>query len=567
MNMLKMEENAKYRTVIKNILEFDPRIIQRFTNFMNNPDEETAVAQFGKGDKYFGVAMMMVTMPGLPMFGHGQIEGFTEKYGMEFSRAQWNEIPDEDLIRRHEAELFPLMRMRHLFSGAENFVLYDFYTESGAVNEDVFAYSNQRGADRALVIYHNKFEATRGWIRDSAAMAVDDGTGGRTLIHKTLAEGLHLNPKQNIFSIFRDRKSNLEYIRRNNRLVDQGMYVELHAYQYYVFTGFREVQDDAAGLYGQLCDRLGGQGVPSIDEAYREMRYEPLLNEYRAWINADSLRKLVKASNYQTAARKFVANAKGFLTQAGQFGGGKQELKQIASEIEDLVQAALNLKRVNKLKKKRQSEATQAVFDELLTQIPKRADATLSFWRIALGYCSVCQLGKLRSNESYAEQGALWYEEWLLNKALAQVFSNLGCDDYTAWRESKLIKLLVAQHEIAQTFSGIRKHAEMARLLDDPEVQSYLGVHLYQGVQYFHKESYEQLARWLELVTLLHTLSNKRMSKEQKLRYMIRTHTTFSNISLLALVAEYQLDKFKTLLGYAVGSEKSQSRSLVPTAI
>ena len=56
---------------------------------MNNPDERTAVEQFGKDDKYFGVTMLMVTMPGLPMFGHGQIEGFTEKYGMEYPRAYW----------------------------------------------------------------------------------------------------------------------------------------------------------------------------------------------------------------------------------------------------------------------------------------------------------------------------------------------------------------------------------------------------------------------------------------------------------------------------------------------
>ncbi|MCL2127965.1 MAG: alpha-amylase family glycosyl hydrolase, partial [Treponema sp.] len=73
MNMLKNEENSKYRATIKNTLEFDPEILKRFVNFMNNPDEDTAVAQFGKGDKYFGICTMMVTMPGLPMFGHGQI--------------------------------------------------------------------------------------------------------------------------------------------------------------------------------------------------------------------------------------------------------------------------------------------------------------------------------------------------------------------------------------------------------------------------------------------------------------------------------------------------------------
>ena len=55
MNMLKMEDNQKYRQTIKNVLEFSPEVLKRFVNFMNNPDEKTAVEQFGKGDKYFGV--------------------------------------------------------------------------------------------------------------------------------------------------------------------------------------------------------------------------------------------------------------------------------------------------------------------------------------------------------------------------------------------------------------------------------------------------------------------------------------------------------------------------------
>ena len=80
------------------VLEFSPAVLQRFVNFMNNPDEDTAQDQFGKGDKYFGVAAMMVTMPGLPMFGHGQIEGFSEKYGMDYRRAYYQETPDQWLI-------------------------------------------------------------------------------------------------------------------------------------------------------------------------------------------------------------------------------------------------------------------------------------------------------------------------------------------------------------------------------------------------------------------------------------------------------------------------------------
>jgi glycosidase len=183
MNMLKREENAKYRSSIKNVLEFDPEILKRYVNFMNNPDEETAVAQFGKDDKYFGVCAMMVTMPGLPMIGHCQVEGYREKYGMEYRRAYWDEQPDMDLVRRHEREIFPLMQRRYIFADVKNFLLYDFYTPEGHVNEDVFAYSNAAPTgERGLVLYNNKYAEARGWIRTRTSVQTEAAT---PLVQKT----------------------------------------------------------------------------------------------------------------------------------------------------------------------------------------------------------------------------------------------------------------------------------------------------------------------------------------------------------------------------------------------
>jgi 4-alpha-glucanotransferase len=284
MNMLKAEENAKYRSSIKNVLEYDPEILKRFVNFMNNPDEETAVAQFGKDDKYFGVCTLLVTMPGLPMIGHGQVEGYREKYGMEYRRAYVDEKPNLSLVQRHEREIFPLMQRRHIFANVRNFLLYDFYTPEGHVNENVFAYSNCAGdtltdsCERGLVVYNNKFAEVRGWIHTSAAYSVkkdqgdpQSGTSERRLIQKTLGEGLGLQGDDNHFSIFRDHTSGLEHILSSQELCDKGLYVELGAFKYLVYLDFREVEDDQTHPYRQLMVQLGGRGVPSIEEALAEM--------------------------------------------------------------------------------------------------------------------------------------------------------------------------------------------------------------------------------------------------------------------------------------------------------
>src|SRR5207247_10224546 len=51
MNMLRDEQNANYRSVIKNTIEFEPEHLKRYVKFMSNPDERTAVDKFGKDDR------------------------------------------------------------------------------------------------------------------------------------------------------------------------------------------------------------------------------------------------------------------------------------------------------------------------------------------------------------------------------------------------------------------------------------------------------------------------------------------------------------------------------------
>lgn len=268
MHMLRDEDNAKYRQVLKNVLEFDPQVLQRFVNFMSNPDERTAAEQFGDGDKYFGVCVLLATLPGLPMFGHGQVEGFREKYGMEFRKPKWDERTDEGLVKGHEWKVFPLLHRRRVFAAADEFLLYDFCVPAspgsgGFVNEDVFAFSNRSGDERGLVIYHNKYAETRGWIKSSAAF-MDKASGG--LVRRTLAEGLALPDRG--FAIFKDHVTHLEYIRPCRELAEKGLYAELRAYQCHAFLDWR-FADSAE--WARVCEALGGAGVESVQAKYEEL--------------------------------------------------------------------------------------------------------------------------------------------------------------------------------------------------------------------------------------------------------------------------------------------------------
>jgi len=288
MNMLKMEENGKYRATIKNTLEFDPEILKRFVNFMNNPDEETAVAQFGKGDKYFGIATLLVTMPGLPMFGHGQIEGFEEKYGMEYRRSYRDETPDQALVDRHEREIFPLMKRRHLFSGSADFCLYDFIGNEG-VNENVFAYSNRAGDERALVFYNNSYTHAAGWIHWGAVnIPQKDGSSRKD----SLCQALGLHGEECFFVLLREQRSNLWYIRSSKEIAERGLFAALSGYEAQVFLDIHEVEDvpGAEGgcwntRWARLNAELSGRGVPNPEDTILDIflggLYGPLKELFR----------------------------------------------------------------------------------------------------------------------------------------------------------------------------------------------------------------------------------------------------------------------------------------------
>ncbi len=250
MHMLRDEDNAGYRGAIKQVLEYSPAILERYVNFMNNPDEDTAVAQFGKGDKYFGIATMMSTLPGLPMFGHGQIEGLSEKYGMEFTRAYVDESPDQGLIDHHEATVFPILQQRHKFCGVAHFALMDFWKE-GAVDENVFAYANRSAStgEPSLVIYNNAYPSTAGWVRSSTAINVGDHESPE-LVVRTLGEALGLQDDENVIYGLWELRRKAWIIRSGAELCSDGLFAELGGYEALVFLDIRPL--DAFGVNRQV---------------------------------------------------------------------------------------------------------------------------------------------------------------------------------------------------------------------------------------------------------------------------------------------------------------------------
>ncbi len=601
MNMLRDEENAKYRSYLKKTIEFDPDVLKRYVNFMSNPDERTAIDQFGTGDKYFGVCTLLATLPGLPMFGHGQIEGFTERYGMEFKRARMDEHENEGLIARHQHEIAPLLKNRRLFAESTNFVLYDFWTDHGTVDENVYAYSNQLGDQRALVVYNNSYRATRGTVHISAAF-MDKATG--QLQQKSIANGLRISSEDASIFAYRDTARGLEYLHRATDIHRQGILFELRGFQYAVLLHWRELRASADHPWDTLCDALQGEGVHSVDEALSRLRLRPL---------HEALRRLIVAGNVhlfvEVAGRNVQKDAgekdKEFPAVADTTTVSLHETSAEEASEERLLETSTSKAGCNVAvldpRLKNFVEKSQICFKRALDSLPHEERTTLAspikdvppdirvndaaakysasfdleerFRREceALTSAAAC-LPRLEQSFSTAWPAAVRYMlpsnqpgipaeqtwppvlAWIVARSFPDPTMNAALFDKLQLRSAfaEIFSSLGMEEEKAwRAAAQIRillSHADSIAPLEahseafwaDPDVRWLTGVNEASGITYFNKEQFEELICWLQLPALL-ALAQQDSAKSPSIGGI---ENAVSEACLVAQQAGYKLDTY-----------------------
>jgi hypothetical protein len=557
---------------------------------MSNPDEETAVNQFGKGDKYFGVAVMMVTLPGLPMFGHGQIEGFAEKYGMEYKRAYYNEVIDDHLVWRHKNEIFPLLKMRHLFSQVENFELYDYINTNGQLNEDVFVYSNKSGNETALVIYNNSYDTCEGRIKYSNPKSAND----KIKPARDIAGILNFKADPFHYYIYIDHRTQLQFLLSGEEVSRVGFKIKLFGYQYRICLNFREVYDET-GSYKKLAEHLNGKGVASIDEALLEMEMIPLHSALEVFLAPPNIREI----------RNYV-----FQTEEKEGKRGKQKSPQISPLIQDGMSSLMNETiKYNKIIVEDDIESES--FFEILENVKeffklwwrynkrktvpqwiKDAETILplnakneSNFEICI-YSSFLTVDNILTNHTANRLNN--FDKLLLAKPVTQILTQHAEEDEVRASTQLIKSLIVFNDELKSINIKIKRKKNkdktrvkknrsplnkipFSELLINENVSNFLHINTFDNITYFNKENFENLIEWLFQLVVIQSFSifkktlsnvkdknlkrensNKKLTKqdlERELLISIKgSFLSAKNLKWLAEESGYDLTKFSSSL-------------------
>ncbi len=502
MNMLKMEENHKYKETIKNTLKFDPEILKRFVNFMNNPDEDTAAEQFGMGDKYFGICTMLSTMPGLPMFGHGQIEGFKEKYGMEYRKAYHNEIPDANFIDRHNREIFPLIKKRYLFSESKNFQLYDLFTQEGHINENVFAWSNSKDDEKAIVFFNNSYISAAGWINSAAEKLNQTNTN--------IGSSLNLQNSSRHFCIFKEQRSKLYFIRNSKSVFNDGLYLHLNGYECQVFLDFRQVFDES-GNWDQLERELDGRGTKDIDRALRELSLRPAANKLYELFHKDM------TAGIKALVLKETSLSKEFKIQlTNKYTTFLEELKTSTFIHEhSLEQVSLLFNEIIKSVESLGTMKSQEVKKEHLwiKYIFTGMEIMPEAWTMLLAWITLFPLSQLNSTntEELLNFDLLeLLEDLNITQALGYSLSEAGIEESHHHELVKMALIITSQNkwEDSQLKENESQFLILKKYLEYPIISELIGRNYHQDIEWFKREPFQLFTWWTFMINTLKLIKN-----------------------------------------------------------
>ncbi|PLX91533.1 MAG: alpha-amylase, partial [Desulfuromonas sp.] len=500
MNMLKNEENGRYHETLRNILAANPQILKRFVNFMNNPDEETAVAQFGKSEKYFGVATLLATMPGLPMFGHGQIEGFEEKYGMEYRRAYRDETPDAEFIAEHARRIFPLLRRRDLFSDVEQFTLYEARQSSGSPLEDLFAYSNRHGEERALILYHNR----------------QGNVSGRIEPHS-----LGFPIEENHYLRCRELVSGRDYLFATTELQRDGFLFRLGPYQAAVYLDW-QLLIDHDGSWGELCTELGGHGCDDLDRARLRQQSRPLIEPLLALLDAENLALILDALAQGVLSEALLDGAERFYTPLQQRHG--RPVGELGRQLQNDLETLLKLQTLSGRNPQERRLLARLNLTSRLTD-PQQL-RLLVIWLL------------LRPLEQLAP-GINGFDLYPLQEALATRLEEPES-------ELPLMRLLWRHPNLFAP--GHSLPGSLKRVLRDPFGARYLRIHPHDGRTWFDRERFETLLPYLALIATFSALDFFGSEEKEFMLHLQQCQTYLDALPSEAEKAGYNLDKFQARL-------------------
>ncbi len=175
-------------------------------------------------------------------------------------------------------------------------------------------------------------------------------------------------------------------------------------------------------------------------------------------------------------------------------------------------------------------------------------------WGTILGWVFTHALGQVSGEASPALLGRAWLDEWLLGKTITGTLQDLGLSEAEARRAVERIGVLIAHQDWLE--GGPVSEAPrqiLGRWLQDEATQRFIGLHRFDGVLWFHKESFEELLRWMLLAAAVAAQAKPGSQGPEAARWLASRASALVALQCAADASGYQVERLLVAAEQAPG--------------
>jgi hypothetical protein len=183
-------------------------------------------------------------------------------------------------------------------------------------------------------------------------------------------------------------------------------------------------------------------------------------------------------------------------------------------------------------------------------------EAALRVWAL------LSPLGTLAAGAPHGPTSRAWFEELRLAGVVADSLRARGLDEATAWSAAERVRLLV-DLPLASDVDG-PPDGRAARLVDawleHPVVRDFLRVNAWDGVEWFNRESWDELVAWAGRLERVLTRADERAVRPVERSVIARTLTEAGEAS------GYRVDGLRAALAGDRAATRASSAPRLPKA-
>ena len=373
---------------------------------------------------------------------------------MEFRERPSTSGPDDWLGAATSARSFRCSTDGTSSPRLSDFLLYDFVTDGGGVDENVFAYSNGNGPACSLVVYQYRFGSTAGLDPRLRGLCAKQGDGSKRQVRRTLAEGLGLPTDPAAFVAFRDARTGLEHLRSVGELRERGL-----------FGGLTLTRATCSGSSASFTTgrRTSGRGSTGCSRTGRALaRGGPARAAARTGAPAPFARRS-RIPRWPRSSAWLAPSPR----QPGRPATARRSWSSSRSEPR------------RPTRRSRQSRT------------PRRKP------RCACGRCCP-RSARLPTGADPAATSRAWYDELRLAPVVAVGLRERGLDEAQAWSVADLVRVLLDLPRPG-TLRGAAKTLD-ARLLEAwlarDDLRAAIGVNTWEGTDWLDRDRFAAMLRW-----------------------------------------------------------------------